>query len=137
MLIGFSPAGCTLIRITATIKDKTIKDKFLIPVVEELLDELHGAMFFSNLDLHSGYHQVLMHPSDVEKMTFWTHEGLFEFLVMPFGLTNTPATFQALTNDVMHPSLCRFILIFFDDIIVYNSSWSEHLRHLHLVFTKL
>jgi hypothetical protein len=137
MLIGFYPARCTLIRITATIKDKTVKDKFLISMVEELLDELHGAMFFSNLDLHSGYHQVLMHPSDVEKMTFRTHEGLFEFLVMPFGLTNTSATFQALMNDVMHPSLCRFILIFFDDIIVYNSSWSEHLRHLHLVFTKL
>jgi hypothetical protein len=106
-------------------------------VVEELLDELHGAMFFSKLDLHSGYHEVLMHSSDVEKTTFWTHEGLFEFLVMSFGLTNTSATFQALMNDVMHPSLYRFILIFFDDIIVYSSSRSEHLRHLHLVFTKL
>jgi hypothetical protein len=116
---------------------KTVKDKFLISVVEELLDELHGAKFFSKLDLCSGYHHVLMHPNDVEKTAFRTHEGLFEFLVMPFGLTNASTTLQALMNDVLHPYLHRFVLIFFNDILVYNSSWSDHLHHLHLVFTKL
>ena len=115
----------------------TIKNKYPLPRIDELLDRLNGAKFFSRIDLRSGYHQVRIAEGDVPKTAFRTRYGHFEFTVLAFGLTNAPATFMQLMHDVFRPYLDDFVIVFLDDILVYSRTENEHVEHVKTVLKTL
>ena len=115
----------------------TIRNKYPLPRIDDLFDQLQGAKVFSKIDLRSGYHQLKIRESDIPKTTFRTRYGHYEFLVMSFGLTNAPTAFMDLMNRVFHPYLDRFVIVFIDDILVYSRSELEHERHLDSVLQTL
>lgn len=113
---------------------QTVKDKFPIPVVNELLDGLNAAQHFTKLDLRPEYQQIQMATKDVNKTTFRAH---LEFMVIPFGLTNAPSTFKNMMNENFHPYLGKFVLVFSDDILIFSKTWVEHIHNVQLVFELL
>ncbi|XP_020082254.1 uncharacterized protein LOC109705882 [Ananas comosus] len=115
----------------------TVKNKYPIPLVVDLFNQLGGAKYFTKLDLHSGYYQVRIAEGDNEKTTCVTRYGAYEFLAMPFGLTNVPATFCTLMNKLFHPYLDRFVVVYRDDIVVYSNTLEEHIENLRTVFQVL
>jgi hypothetical protein len=111
----------------------TIKNKYPLPRIDILFDQLAGAKVFSNVDLRSGYHQIKICPEDVSKSLFPTRYGLYEYLVMSFGLTNAPAHFIYLMNSVFMSELDKFVVVFIDDILVYSKNKEEHEQHLQII----
>jgi hypothetical protein len=105
----------------------TLKSKFPIPVSDQLMDEIGKASWFSNLDLRSGFHQILLKPGEEFKTAFQSHLGQYEFRVMAFGLSGAPGTFQGAMNATLAPGLRRFVIVFFDDILVYSETYADHL----------
>jgi hypothetical protein len=119
------------------LNEVTIKNKYPLPCIEDLFDQLKGARVFSKIDLRSGYHQLRMRPSDIAKIAFTTRYGLYEYTVMSFGLTNAPAYFMYLMNKVFMEYLDKFMVVSIDDILVYSRNKEEHEEHLRFVLRKL
>jgi hypothetical protein len=120
-----------------SLNDVTIKNKYHLPRIEDLFDQMSGARVFSKIDLRSGYHQMKIRPADIPKTAFCTRYDLYEFTVMSFGLTNAPAYFMNLMNKVFMEYLYRFVMVFIDDILIYSKNDSDHEEHLRLVLQKL
>jgi hypothetical protein len=119
-----------------SLNEVTVKNKYPLPIIEDLFDQLRGASVFLKIDLRSGYHQLKIQPSNIPKTTFITKYGLYQFTVMSFSLTNAPAYFMYLMNNVFMDYLDKFVVVFIDDILIYSQNEQEHEEHLREVLQR-
>ena len=115
-----------------TLNKNTVKNRYPLPRIDDMFDQLQGAKVFSSIDLQSAYYQVRLKPDDVPKTAFTTPMGLYEFRVLCFGLTNAPGTFQNNMNNVLKDVLGKFVLVYLDDIVIFSKSKAEHYKHLQM-----
>jgi hypothetical protein len=120
-----------------SLNEVTIKNKYPLPRIDDLFDQLQGAKYFSKIDLRSGYHQLRIKEADIQITAFVTRYEKYEFTVMPFGLTNTPAFFMNLMNKVFMEELNKFVVVFIDDILIYSKSHEDHEHHLRIVLGRI
>ena len=120
-----------------SLNEVTIKNKYPLPMINDLFDQLEGASVFSKIDLRSGYHELKIREKDIPKTGFTTRYGLYEYTVMSFGLTNAPTHFMSMMNKVFMEFLDKFVVVFIDDILIYSKNEEEHAEHLRLVLEKL
>ena len=116
---------------------QTIRDRYPLPRIDDLLDRLGKATHFSTLDLASGYHQIAVKEQDIPKTVFQTQRGQFEFLVIPFGVANAPTTFQRMMNSIFKDELDAFVLVYLDDILVFSQTLEDHIRHIKTALQKM
>jgi hypothetical protein len=120
-----------------SLNEVTIKNKYPLPRIDDLFDQLKGACVFSKINIRSGYHQLKIRASDIPKTPFITHYGLYEYMIMSFGLTNAPAYFMYLMNKVFMEYLDKFVVVFIDDILIFSKNEEEHNEQLRMVLQKL
>ena len=112
------------------LKKITVRNRYPIPWIDDLLDQIKGDKYFNKIELKSGYHQVPIEPFDAWKSAFKAKEGLFEWMVTPFGLMNAPATFMRLMDDILKPFTNLFVVVYLDEILIFSQTWEEHLHHI-------
>jgi hypothetical protein len=118
-----------------SLNKNTMKKRYPIPCIDDLINKMHGTVYFSKVDLPSGYHQIRVREEDIHKTTFMCHYGQYVFLVIPFGLNNTPTTFRSCMNHIFNKQLRKFLLAFFNNLLIYSRTWEENLKHVDDILT--